>query len=172
MERPGTTAALAIGGPAVMGAVLGMPAGVHGMLAQAATLPAILFGVALLTAPALYIATSLLGLAPPAGESLAAYVRALRASGLVLLGLAAPAAFLLATTAAPEGVDAVQGVREHAGIAIFAIATVGGAALAAYRKAWRDLFPRKDPVAAFAVFAAWALVTSLMGAKLLIDSFA
>lgn len=198
--RIGPTAGLAIGGPVVMGAVLGMPLGASGMLTQATALPAILFGVALLTAPALYIATSLLGIAPPARDSLAAGVRAMRAAGLVMLGLAAPAAFLLATTAAPDDVNAVRGVSMHAGIRIFAMAVVGGAALIAFRKAYRDLFssdPRcrkcempgtgdgifcakcgatygrrpQDQITAFVVFSSWALMTSLMGAKLLIDSF-
>lgn len=169
-DRIGTTAGLAIGGPALMGAVLGLPLGLAGMAAGALALPAIVFGVALLTSPALYIGASLVGIAPPASDSLRAGVRALRASGLVLLGLAAPAAFLLATTA-PAG----AGAGAHEGVRLFALAVVGGAALAGFRKAYHDLFRLErvhDHVTAFVLFGAWALMTSLMGAKLLIDSFA
>jgi len=86
-----------IGGPIALGAALGLPAGAGGLLRQAATLPGIVLGLTLLMAPALYIGSSLLGLAPPAADALRAAGRALRACGTLLLGLAPATAFLLAT---------------------------------------------------------------------------
>lgn len=90
---------IVIAGTAVVGAILGMPEGAPVLLERAMITPLILVGVVLLMIPPLYIASALLQVAAPAPEFLQSTTHALRSSGLVLLGLAAPLAFLVVTSA-------------------------------------------------------------------------
>src|SRR5688572_15395751 len=96
--------AAAAAGPIAIGAVLGLPFGLGRVAVQAAALPAIFAGVALVMAPALYIAASLVARpAPHARDVARSFLEGLRASGTMLIGLAAPTAFLLVTTRTQRG---------------------------------------------------------------------
>jgi hypothetical protein len=171
----------AVGGPLALGAVLGLSGN---LAARAAGVPAVVFGVAALMAPALYIAASLARIAPDPRAAAGASLRALRAGGLVMLGLAAPTAFVLATN---PGVDA--------GPWLLGMAVTGAGALAAIRVLSSDLFPprpvcsrcrrehtvrgavfctecggpivRRGAIRAVSVVAGWSLVTLAIGAQLL-----
>lgn len=162
LSRPTlTTLLLAAGGPAAIGAVLGMPRGGLAMASGAAMLPAILLGVTSLMLPALYITTSLLGAAPPAGETPAMLGRALRATGTVLLGMAAPSAFLAATMGSAS-----------TALALGALVTMGGA-LVGLRSLFAGMFSGR-PVGALGVFVcvAWSLVALTIGGRLFFDTLA
>jgi hypothetical protein len=90
---------LALAGPVVEGAVLGLRAGPRPMLALALGLPAIVALLGLLTTPTLYVGGAVLGARLSLGAVIAAAARSLRALGLAMLGLA-PLSLLLATTSA------------------------------------------------------------------------
>lgn len=81
--------------------------------------PAVCFGVPAMSAPALYVALTLRGDAPPMGEVAGALRRGLAALALAQLGLAAPVGFLAATATTATAVSLV------------AAATLGSAAVAA-----------------------------------------
>lgn len=153
------TLLVAVAGPAAIGAVLGMPEGGLAMASGAAALPAILLGVTVLMLPALYISTSLLGAAPPAGATLAHLGRALWSTGTVLLGLAGPSAFLAAT----------MGSRGTA-LALGALVTLGGA-LVGLRALFAGMFAgRAVATTGVVACAAWSLVAMTIGGRLFWDT--
>lgn len=100
-EQEGTASALVIGalGCAGLGAAAGIDRGVFAVVHDAAALPASVALVAMVLVPALYIATSMMGLAIGLSDLGAAVVAGLRACGVAALGLVAPMLFLLVTTA-------------------------------------------------------------------------
>jgi len=89
--------AVALGGPIVHGAILGLRAGPRATLAFALGLPAIVAAVTLLTAPTLYVGGALFGGRLSLSQVAASTARALHALGLAMLGLA-PLSLLLAST--------------------------------------------------------------------------
>lgn len=152
----------AIGGPLALGAVLGA-SGVRGtgdigaidVVHTAAVLPLILLGVTAAMIPALYIATSLSGAAPPARAVGAAVVRGFRACGLALFGLIAPVTFLLATSSSHD-VTAFVGAL---------VITTG--VFAGLRVLFADLFGEaEEPVTVRVVFIFWAVVALAIGASM------
>jgi len=145
-----------VGGPVAVGAALGLPFGPRALLIEAAVVPAVVLGLTLLMLPALYIGTSLLGVAPPAGATVTTVGCALRASGTVLLGLAAPTAFLLATTTDPRLVR------------LLAVVVVAASVLCGLRILYLSMFhSRGTHLRALPVFVAWAFVCGAIGARLL-----
>ena len=88
----------AVAGPMLIGACLNMRHGALSMLEGAVALPAIMIGVALLMAPALYIGAAFLGVAPSARDTLATLTAGLGDAGLCLVGAAPALAFLIATS--------------------------------------------------------------------------
>lgn len=155
-----TTMLASVGGPLILGAVIGLPFGTQSVLRQSVTLPLIVLGLALLMAPALYIGLSLVGAAPPATQVVRSVGRGLRAKGIVLAGLAPAAAFLVTTAS-------------HV-IVTYALATLvlAGAALVGMRRVYRELFPDGASLArATALFVAWAVVSLLLGAQLLFSTW-
>lgn len=150
-------AMLALAGPMAIGAILGLQHGVQslGPIRDSIVLPLVLLGVTAAMIPALYIATSLAGAAPPAHYVGAAVLRSLRACGITMLGLAAPAAFLLATTQSSTLAILLGGAVTAAGV------------LAGLRVLSADLFDHQlDTLSARAVFAVWALVSLSIGARM------
>ena len=147
--------ALAAAGPVAMGAVLGARiASVSPVLA----LPVIVAGVTAVTAPALYIATAATGSAPSAQTMATAVVRALTALGVVLLGLAAPVAFLVATTTSVA-----------AGVVVSSLA-LGAASLAGLSALHRALFAgQPGSLLRDGLFAAWAVVAMIIAGRLYLD---
>ncbi|MFN3199809.1 MAG: hypothetical protein ACE366_15510 [Bradymonadia bacterium] len=97
IEASGQRIAAGVCGAALVGATLGMGGGPMSSLALAAALPAIWLGVAALTAPALYIGSAFVGVAPAPSRIFGALKRGLADTGLVLLGLA-PALLLMSAT--------------------------------------------------------------------------
>ncbi len=102
-ETPGWTyygekVAIILGGPAAVGACMGMYYGAGALLEKALTLPAVLLGVTLLMIPALYIGAALLGVAPSARSVMRASLHALHDTGIIFLGLTPALAFLVATS--------------------------------------------------------------------------
>ena len=146
---------LAAAGPLAIGAIVGAQGGALAIAQRSVTLPLILLGVAAVMLPALYIGTSLIGAAPPARDVAAAFGRGFRACGVSLLGLAAPAAFLLATSRS----DAM-------GVALGALITAVGA-FAGLRVISGDLFSEtRDAFLVRCVFGVWALVSLGIGLRL------
>lgn len=121
-------ALIATGGAAVAGAVLASPEGLAAMAERAVLLPLLMAGTALVMMPPLYIATTSLGVAPPAAAFLQCASGALRSTGIVLFGLAPPLAFLVSTSAI---LDTVW---------LLGNAVVGLAALLGVRALWYSLF--------------------------------
>jgi hypothetical protein len=91
--------AVALAGPVVEGAILGLRQGPGATLALALGLPLVVGAVALLTTPTLYVGGAVLGGRLSLAAVAAASGRALHALGLAMLGLA-PLSLLLATTSA------------------------------------------------------------------------
>lgn len=155
----------AAAGPLVIGAILGL-GGIHGAgqagaldaLGAAVILPLILAGVTAAMVPALYIATSIAGAAPPAREVGSAVVRGFRSCGVTMLGLAAPAAFLLATTQSPDAA------------ALLGALIVCAGACAGLRVLFAALFAEVlEPITVRLVFAFWALVALGIGARMYVQ---
>jgi hypothetical protein len=145
-----------VAGPVAVGAALGLPFGPRALLTEAAVVPAVVLGLTLLMVPALYIGTSLLGVAPPAASAVTTVGYALKASGTVLLGLAAPTAFLLATTSDPRVVR------------FLAVVVVAASVLCGLRILYLSMFhSRGTHLRALPVFVAWAFVCGAIGARLL-----
>ena len=153
------TAALGLGGPILLGATLGIPFGLGCVFKQAATVPAALVGVGALMIPALYIVTSLIGVAPPAQQVVRAATSALRSSGTIMLGLAPATVFLMATS------------RTELAALILGMLIAGVSMFAAFRGLFSDLFacsgvrPRAVPV-----FLLWSGVSLGLGAHLFIGA--
>src|SRR5688500_2532252 len=99
-----------------------------------AAVPAVTFGVPAMTAPALYVALTMLGDALPMMAVASAVGRGLLALALVQLGLAAPLGFLVAT-ATPD--TALQLVTGAAALSCAVAAIAVDAALAGTRDAPR-----------------------------------
>ncbi|WP_428265953.1 hypothetical protein [Haliangium sp.] len=146
----------AVCGPVALGVILGLEVGPAAALLKAVALPGVLLAVAAVMVPALYIGATLAGVAPPALDMLSSLGRGFRACGLVMLGLAAPVVFLLATTSAP-------GVPVLLGACVTAAAVVTG-----LRVLFSDLFAGAT-LRAMAGFAAWSVVALGIGLRLYIE---
>lgn len=157
-----TGLAIAVGGPMALGAVLGasgvrggVDPGVLDIIQSSAILPIILLGVTAAMIPALYIATSLSGAAPPAHAVGGAVIRGFRACGITLFGMLAPVAFLLATSDS-------QGVTSLVGALVVSVGVFAG-----LRVLFADLFESaREPVTVRVVFSVWALVALAIGASM------
>jgi hypothetical protein len=111
--------ALGLAGAVAFGAAAGLGHGPAALLRGAWMSPALFVGGALLATPPLYLAASYTGSRAPADAVLAQVADVLGRTGVVLLGLAAPAAFFSAT------------LRTHTAWALLAgLAVVVGAASA------------------------------------------
>jgi hypothetical protein len=153
------TALLAVTGPALVGAALGMPFGLSRLLSQAAAVPAIVVGLSVLMIPALYIATTLIGVAPAAERVAAASVSALGAAGTVLLGLAPATLFLIATS------------RTTLVVWVLGFLVLSAGMLASLRILFSDLFSTSGArLRALPVFLIWTVVTLGLGAHLVVRS--
>lgn len=119
LARPlGRLAALTIVGALVPAVILVATTGRPLLLAA---VPAITFGVPAMTAPALYVGVTLVGDAPPLLTVVRAVARALIALAVMQLGLAIPAAFLVAT-ASPDTAQAIVAIAVALAAAIATIA--------------------------------------------------
>jgi len=147
-----------IGGPVLLGAVIGLPFGAQTMLYQAVSLPAVLLGITLLMAPALYIGLTLVGVAPPARRVVAALLEGLRVCGVVFVGLCPATAFILATatTATPA--------------LLLGTAVVAGGTIAGLRASFAQLLAGVPLVRAVPLVALWTTVSLGLGAHLFIGS--
>ena len=152
---------VAAAGPLAIGALVGAQGGAALIAERAMTLPILFFGVSVVMLPALYIGTSFIGAAPPAGAVGAAFVRGFRACGTILLGLAAPVAFLLATTQSDS-------------LALSLGALVAGlGAIAGLRVIFADLFAENpEPILLRGVFGAWSAVSLAIGAQMYVQFMA
>jgi hypothetical protein len=92
---------IALAGPVVEGAILGLRGGPGPMLALALGLPVVVAVLALLTTPTLYVGGAVLGGRLSLEAVAGAAGRSLHALGLAMLGLA-PLSLLLATTGVPS----------------------------------------------------------------------
>lgn len=152
---PRDLAALALAGPAALGACVGLALTPATFWIPAAALPAIIIGTTALCAPTLYIAAAFAGVAPPPRAVAAALGRTLADAGRVLAGLFPAIALLTATATAPGTVR------------LLAFAAILLAAAIALRVLYRRLFADRDRPAARLLFAAWALVFLGIGLHLL-----
>ena len=148
---------MAIAGPALVGAALGLPDGPAAVAARAALLPAIVLGVALIMLPALYIGAAFLGVAPSARSVVTAAGSALADTGTVFLGLAPALAFLVVASTRPASVELL-------GYLAVALAVVIGLR-ALYLRLFMERAARVVPL-----FACWAAVSVGIGARLLVEA--
>jgi hypothetical protein len=146
-------------GPLVLGATLHLSSGWRAALHGAVGLAGTIGVVALIMLPTLYIGGSVLGVLPGATRTTAAALRGLRAFGIVLLGLAPPAAFLLATGVVAETV-LVLGALVLVGAMLCGMAVLYGD----LTQAQVDM-PLRFP----AFFFAWAIVGCGIGARLFVE---
>lgn len=147
-------AALTAAGALVPAAILAATTG--GPLLLAA-IPAVTFGIPALTAPALYVGVSLTGVAPPPLTMLRAVGRALIAFAITQLGLAVPAAFLVATASPATG---------HGIVA----ATVALAALVGVFRLRSELAPAGDLAPSrWLVEWTWLAATAAIAIRLYLD---
>jgi hypothetical protein len=136
---------LALLGPVAVGGILAVQSGDPSPLA---IVPAITFGVAGVTSPALYIATTATGSATPLAQVGRALVAALGAFGLALGGVLLPAAFLAWSSRAPITTSVVT----SGALAI--------AAVFAVRRLASELDRGKTRTTArLVVFACWSIAT-------------
>jgi uncharacterized membrane protein len=147
-----TRLALAAAGPIAVGAVLALRAGDASPLAAT---PAIVFGIAAATCPALYIAIA----ATKHGPSLTEVARALAASfgafGIALAGLVLPALFISVSSTA------------NLTTAVVCSVVLGGAAMIAMVRLATELAPRS--FGGVLVCIVWALATLGIAGRLWID---
>lgn len=146
--------ALALAGPAAAGAAAGFRSGALETVRLGAALPATVIGVAVLTLPALYVATTYVGASPSLDRLSSAALAALRDAGIALLGLA-PALLFLAATSDVDHARAWSGVAFAASAFVTVRALSRGVGLGA----GSELSHR-------AVFGAWALVSVAIGGLL------
>jgi hypothetical protein len=151
----GRTALVALAGPALLGAALGMPFGLPKLLSEAAMVTAIVVGLSVLMIPALYIATTLVGAAPSADQVGASAASALRAGGTLLLGLAPATLFLIATS------------QTHVIVWILGFLVLSVSMIASLRILFSDLFTTPTArLRALPVFLIWSIVSLGLGAHL------
>jgi hypothetical protein len=152
-----------LGAPALVLAALapialgGLLAARTGHLAPIGAVPAVVFGTAAATAPALYIASAAAGAAPPLAIVLRGFATALAAFGVALAGLLLPAAFLALSSVAPRTAILV------------ASAAVGGAGLLGLRRLAVELRPgaaMAPSLTSGLVFLVWATATVGIAARL------
>jgi hypothetical protein len=148
---------------AVMGALVpaALAAAITRTTLPLVVVPAVTFGVPAMTAPALYVALTLRGAAPPMAAVARAVGRGLLALALVQLGLAVPAGFLVATATATTGMALV-------GAALLVSAAVAAVALdVALTAGRRDVTAAHD-----AVLWTWMTITAVIAARLYVDVLA
>jgi hypothetical protein len=149
--RP-TSLLLAVLGPTLLGAALGMKTGLGSMALCASVLPAIVLGVALLMAPAFYIGASLLGRSPSSTELARATGLGLRACGTTLLGLLPPTLFLLSTAS------------KGAGAAWLCALALACASLVGTRRLYAEIYPQHQAgFLGWVFFAGWSLLSLGIG---------
>lgn len=145
------TIAAAAAGPLGVGGVLALRTR---ELAPLVAVPAVVFAVAALTLPALYIATAACGAAPPLGRVMRAVGTALCSLGLVYAGFGLPLLFL--------GVSASVETAF-----VLSAATVGVGAVIALGRLYAELFAGEGGMAGRGLlFWTWSAVTLVIGARL------
>lgn len=146
----------AVLGPLAMGLCAAFRAQTLESLQLAMLLPLCTFGLLVVTVPGLYIGSALVGRAPSILVLWRTTAQALGRSGVLLLGCAPAALFLVATTTTNDLVGVFLGVP------------LGAAAFAFLRLLYRGLYV--DAIEAEstprALFVGWAGVTMLIGLKL------
>ncbi len=136
----------------LVGALLGHGEGIA--LEAATNLPGLIFTLALITMPALYVGLAVTGSPRPPREILAASSRALSRMGILCLGLC-PALAFMAATSTSGGAPFLLG---H--LVVFAAVTT---ALMSLR---HDLGVTVDTGFSFVLYGGWALVGLAIGAGL------
>jgi len=99
------TVAIALAGPAALGACTGLMASPSTTLVLALSLPMVVLGVGLITMPGFYVATALMGFAPRANTMLGTALLACKDLGVVMLGLTP--ALLLTVSSLPNSEQAL-----------------------------------------------------------------
>lgn len=89
--------ALAVGGPLALGACVGLKADITATMTMALALPLVLAGAVVVTLPGLYVACSMLGVAPRASMVGRAALGAARDVGVLMLGMAPATLFVAAS---------------------------------------------------------------------------
>ena len=156
--------AIALAGPILEGAILGLRAGPVAMLVFALGLPAIVAVVTLLTTPTLYVGGAVFGGRLSLADVTAAAGRSSHALGLALLGLAPLNLLLAATLPEPAAVPAQW-------LVLLAVALVVGLHRLSTELAVGDGSDPRPRVPRL-LFAAHAMVAFIIGARLLHDLYA
>jgi hypothetical protein len=145
---------LALAGASAAGLAAGLPASLSRGLSGALLLPGLLFEVAVVTGPALYIALAITDAIPTAQRFAGEAAKALGDVGALLFGLSPAVLFLGLTSGHPTGAPAA------------AFGAVAFAGLSALGRLQARLAGRGETPATRISFAAWALVATGIGAFL------
>ncbi len=143
--------AIALAGPAAVGACIGWSAGAAALLQMSIMLPLSFVGVTLATLPALYVGVALAGQAPNVQTMLKIASAAQRDLGLILLGLAPALLFMCATA-----------TDVHEALVFGTLGVVLGSMVGAraFYTRFRQTIPQWQ---ALGIFALWALLTGGLG---------
>lgn len=153
VHSPARSVLLIIGGPALVGAALGLATSLGAALTRALLTPAIIVGVAALMLPALYIGAAFFGVAPRASAVVRSSVAALADMGVVFIGLAAPLFFLVAAS------------TQKTSVHILGVMVLGLGLVLGFRALYVRLFDQRS-LRALALFTLWALISSGIGSQL------
>jgi hypothetical protein len=144
---PLVTAALILGGPAVLGACVGMRAGLSSLLGYTLSLPALVLGVGAVMLPALYILAAFVGVAPSAKRVLRVASETLADLGRLLLGFVPALGFLTLSS------------QDPANAPVLGLLALGAATLLGLRALYLRLFAAKRRgLLSLALYLAWSSV--------------
>jgi len=143
---------LVVGGAATLGLICRLPGGAVAATNSSLATPAIVLGVCILLAPALYIGLALAGAKTDAKSFAAGLVQSWRASGLVAVGLAPPLLFMVATTG-----------NEKAALSFGVLALLCSLTIGLYTLGKNSA---THSLASVCCFCVWALAALAVGARL------
>lgn len=146
---------LMAGGPALIGASMGIPLGFSSVLHRAITLPAIVIGLSFLMISTLYIFSAMAQIAPDPSKVLTETMKALLIAGTAMFGFALPLLFLVSTSS--SGI--VQSV--FGPLAILVGLCLG------LRSLYLSLFTGHAHHKALPIFIFWSLTCMGIGLKLM-----
>jgi hypothetical protein len=160
--------AVALAGPVLQGAVLGLRGGPREMLVLALGLPVVIGAVSLVTTPTLYAGGAVFGARLSLAEVLRATLRAFHALGLALLGLAPLSLLLGATGERMNGTTLSLQVMGLLMVALLiAVHRLSTELRSEQEGAGRLVGDAARPLAGHLLFAAHVVMSFIIGARLL-----
>ena len=143
------------GGPALIGASMGIPLGLSSILHRAFTLPAIIIGLSFLMISTLYIFSAMAHIAPAPIKVITETQKALLIAGTAMFGFALPLLFLVSTSSSGI-IQAILGP-----LAIFVGLSLG------LRSLYLNLFAGFAHYKALPIFLFWSFICMGIGVQLM-----